>query len=188
MTVPPLWLSGPAECQDFSDDCLKVLKISSAAAVQAARSIQTVREGTASSLEPGEGTASPYDCAAPPPPQHLQGPGPTQPRRKGQQQHMPERTVKRHQVSGQSSLSGVSCTQPELTFQSVRDIFFPLLTIKANIKTFISPSEPTSPEIVVLRQIQDALVCLYGFKAVKEASWLSRIRNRSHRGFSNPFY
>ena len=45
MATPPLWLSGQEECQDFSDDCHKVLQISSAVSFQAARSIQTVCEG-----------------------------------------------------------------------------------------------------------------------------------------------
>lgn len=83
--------------------------------------------------------------------------------------------------------SGASCTKPELTFQSVRAIF-PFLTMKANMKTFISPLEPTSPEISVLRQAQDALVRLYGLRAGSEVSWLSRIRKPSHKGFFNPFY
>lgn len=65
--------------------------------------------------------------------------------------------------------SGANCTKPELTFQSVRAIF-PLLTMKANMKTFISPLEPTSPAISVSEQTQDALVRLYGFRAVNEVS------------------
>lgn len=168
MTMPPLWLSGPAECQDFSDYCLKVLQISSAAALQAARSIQTVHEGAASSPEPGGGTASLYNCAAPPPQQH-QGPGPTQLRRKGQQSKH-----QRGQSRDTKSLVRALFLEPAVASQNSLSNqlgpFFPLLTIKTNIKIFISPLEPTSPEIAVLQQIQDALACLYGFKAVKEAS------------------
>lgn len=66
--------------------------------------------------------------------------------------------------------------------------FFPFLTMKANMKTLISPLEPTSPEISVLWQTLDALVHLYGFQAVSEVSWLSRLRKPSHKGFFNPFY
>lgn len=49
--------------------------------------------------------------------------------------------------------------------------FFHLLTIKANIKTFIRPLEPASPEILVFWQIQDALVCLYGLKAKRSRDY-----------------
>lgn len=72
----------------------------------------------------GGGMASPYRCAAPLPYQPEQ-PDPTQPRRKGKQQHLLERAVKKHQVSVQTSLSGASCTKPEITFQSVRTVFSP---------------------------------------------------------------
>lgn len=67
--------------------------------------------------------STPYVCAALPPYQP-EKPGPTQPRRKGQQWHLFERTVKKHHGSIQSFLSGISCTKPEFTFQSVRAIFF----------------------------------------------------------------
>lgn len=102
-----------------------------------------------------------------------------------QRQRLLQRTAEEHQVSIQSSPSGACCTKPELAFQCV---FFPFLTIKANMKTLISPLEPTSPEISVLWQTLGALVHLYGFKAVNEVSWLSRLRKPSHKGFFNPFY
>lgn len=42
--------------------------------------------------------------------------------------------------------------------------FPPHLMIKANIKGFMRPLEPTSPAMSVLWQIQDALMCLCGLK------------------------
>lgn len=124
-------------------------------------------------------------CAAPP--HQPEEPGPSQPWRNRQRQHWLERTVKKHHVSIRSSLLEPAGPSQNSLFNLLGP-FFPLLTIKANIKTFISPLEPTSPETSTLWQIQDALVCLYGFKAVREVAWLSRIRKSSHKGFFNPFY
>lgn len=81
---------------------------------------------------------------------------------------LPGRTHK-HQVCSEPS-AGACCTKPESTSQSVRAIS-PLLTITANIKTFIRPLEPRSPATSVLWQIQDALVCLYGLKAKRSRDY-----------------
>lgn len=230
MATSPPWLSGHDECQDFSDNCHKVLQIFSAVSFQATGSIQTVCEGAAflmcfawkpwfwglggneggfpphrSSLGTHQDTqqefpslmnsAVPTTGHASSPerwgrnglsiqvcnlvPASLGGEGSNSIRLRGQSRNT-------------KSLFRGPFLEPAVPSQnslfSVLGPFFPLLTNKVNIKTFNRPLEPTSPEISALQQIQDALVCLYGFKAVKEVSWLSRIRKPSHKGFFNPFY